>query len=93
VGNSYAHTDFAIATYYIIATADASYNLARYDGVRYEIARRRHDFDRHVPPKTRGEGLGAEVKHAASCSAYDTVGWLHGGGGRLTCNAESACTN
>ena len=55
------HTDYAIATYYIIATAEAGSNLARYDGVRYGL---RVDDDsllsmyRH----TRGTGFGAEVK-------------------------------
>ena len=55
------HTDYAIATYYIVATAEASSNLARYDGVRYGL---------RVPGatlmemyrKTREQGFGPEVK-------------------------------
>src|SRR5207248_7768605 len=55
------HTDYAIATYYIIATAEASSNLARYDGVRYGL---RVDDDSLLAMyrKTRGAGFGAEVK-------------------------------
>src|SRR5438874_13260205 len=57
------HTDYAIATYYIIATPQASSNLARYDGVRYGL---RVDVDDPtligMYRKTRGAGFGAEVK-------------------------------
>src|SRR5258708_38799559 len=55
------HTDYAIATYYIIATAEASSNLARNDGVRYGL---RVDDDSLLAMyrKTRGAGFGAEVK-------------------------------
>ncbi len=55
------HTDYAIATYYIIATAEASSNLARYDGVRFGL---RVDGDSLLSMyrKTRGAGFGAEVK-------------------------------
>jgi len=54
------HTDYAIAVYYIIATAEASSNLARYDGVRYGL---RVDGDSLLGMyrKTRGAGFGAEV--------------------------------
>lgn len=59
---SLPHTKYAIAVYYIIATAEASANLARYDGVRYgfraEDARTLSEMYR----KTRDEGFGAEVK-------------------------------
>jgi len=71
------HTDYAIATYYILATAEASSNLARYDGVRYGL---------RVPGatltemyrQTRVRGFGAEVKgrimlgtYALSAGYYD----------------------
>jgi aspartyl-tRNA(Asn)/glutamyl-tRNA(Gln) amidotransferase subunit A len=63
------HTDYAIATYYIIATAEASSNLARYDGVRYGL--------RVADPtligmyrKTRGAGFGAEVKRRIVLGTY-----------------------
>jgi aspartyl-tRNA(Asn)/glutamyl-tRNA(Gln) amidotransferase subunit A len=55
------HTRFAVATYYVIATAEASSNLARFDGVRYGL--RVDDPDlRAMYGKTRDRGFGAEVK-------------------------------
>jgi aspartyl-tRNA(Asn)/glutamyl-tRNA(Gln) amidotransferase subunit A len=63
------HTDYAIATYYIIATAEASSNLARYDGVRYGL---RVDDDSLLAMyrKTRGAGFGAEVKRRIVLGTY-----------------------
>jgi len=63
------HTDYAIATYYIIATAEASSNLARYDGVRYGL---RVDGDSLISMyrKTRGAGFGAEVKRRIMLGTY-----------------------
>jgi aspartyl-tRNA(Asn)/glutamyl-tRNA(Gln) amidotransferase subunit A len=63
-------TDYAIASYYIIATAEASSNLARYDGVRYTRrtagAASLSDMYRH----TRGEGFGAECKRRIMLGTY-----------------------
>ena len=63
------HTDYAIAVYYIIATAEASSNLARYDGVRYGL---RVDGDSllYMYRKTRGAGFGAEVKRRIVLGTY-----------------------
>jgi len=63
------HTDYAIATYYIIATAEASSNLARYDGVRYGL---REDGDTLLSMyrRTRGAGFGAEVKRRIILGTY-----------------------
>jgi aspartyl-tRNA(Asn)/glutamyl-tRNA(Gln) amidotransferase subunit A len=63
------HTDYAIATYYIIATAEASSNLARYDGVRYGL---RIDDEALLSMyrKTRGAGFGAEVKRRIVLGTY-----------------------
>jgi aspartyl-tRNA(Asn)/glutamyl-tRNA(Gln) amidotransferase subunit A len=63
------HTDYAIATYYIIATAEASSNLARYDGVRFGL---RVDSDSLLDMyrKTRGAGFGAEVKRRIVLGTY-----------------------
>jgi aspartyl-tRNA(Asn)/glutamyl-tRNA(Gln) amidotransferase subunit A len=56
-----AHTRHAVATYYVIATAEASSNLARYDGVRYG-ARVEKERLREMYGATRDAGFGAEVK-------------------------------
>jgi aspartyl-tRNA(Asn)/glutamyl-tRNA(Gln) amidotransferase subunit A len=63
------HTDYAIAVYYIIATAEASSNLARYDGVRYGL---RVDGDSLLSMyrRTRGAGFGAEVKRRIVLGTY-----------------------
>jgi len=68
---SLPHTEYGLATYYIVAPAEASANLARYDGIRY---------GRHVaadPPdvlanylRTRGEGFGREVKRRIMLGTY-----------------------
>ena len=63
------HTDYAIATYYIIATAEASSNLARYDGVRYGL-RVENDTLVSTYQKTRGAGFGAEVKRRIVLGTY-----------------------
>jgi len=63
------HTDYAIATYYILATAEASSNLARYDGVRYGM-RAESDSLLAMYRKTRGAGFGAEVKRRIVLGTY-----------------------
>jgi aspartyl-tRNA(Asn)/glutamyl-tRNA(Gln) amidotransferase subunit A len=63
------HTDYAIAVYYIIATAEASSNLARYDGVRYGL-RVNGDSLLSMYRKTRGAGFGAEVKRRIVLGTY-----------------------
>ncbi len=63
------HTDYAIATYYIIATAEASSNLARYDGVRFG-PRVEGDSLIAMYRKTRGAGFGPEVKRRIVLGTY-----------------------
>jgi aspartyl-tRNA(Asn)/glutamyl-tRNA(Gln) amidotransferase subunit A len=63
-------TDYAIATYYIIATAEASSNLARYDGVRYTVRSRRSDTLADMYRRTRDEGFGAECKRRIMLGTY-----------------------
>ena len=67
-------TDMAIPIYYLIATSEASSNLARYDGVRYGY---RADFSKKPPEsleefysRTRGEGFGREVKRRIMLGTY-----------------------
>jgi aspartyl-tRNA(Asn)/glutamyl-tRNA(Gln) amidotransferase subunit A len=55
------HTRFGVATYYVLATAEASSNLARFDGVRYGLRVGRPDL-REMYGATRDAGFGAEVK-------------------------------
>jgi aspartyl-tRNA(Asn)/glutamyl-tRNA(Gln) amidotransferase subunit A len=66
---SLPHTDYAIATYYIIATAEASANLARFDGIRY--GKRVEGADPiELYGKTRGQGFGLEVKRRIILGTY-----------------------
>ena len=62
--------DYAIATYYIIATAEASSNLARFDGVRYGFRAEDAPELRQMYRKTREEGFGAEVKRRIMLGTY-----------------------
>jgi len=66
---SLPHTDFAIATYYLIATAEASSNLARYDGVKYGYrAGGEHLIEMYM--NTRAQGFGSEVKRRIMLGTY-----------------------
>ncbi len=67
---SMPHTDYAIGTYYIIATAEASSNLARYDGVRYTCRSPRSETLSDMYRNTRGEGFGAECKRRIMLGTY-----------------------
>ena len=66
---SMPHTGYAVAAYYILATSEASSNLARYDGVRYGLRAEGEDLiDMYM--KTREEGFGAEVKRRIILGTY-----------------------
>lgn len=66
---SLPHTEYAVATYYIISSAEASSNLARFDGVRYGM---RADTDDLIEmyTKTRSQGFGPEVKRRIMLGTY-----------------------
>lgn len=66
---SLPHTDYAVATYYIIATAEASANLARFDGIRY-CARVDGADPVELYGRTRGAGFGPEVKRRIILGTY-----------------------
>jgi len=63
------HTDYAIATYYVVATAEASSNLARYDGVRFGL-RVQGNTLMDMYRKTRERGFGPEVKRRIMLGTY-----------------------
>ena len=66
---SLPHTDYAVATYYIVATAEASANLARFDGIRYGTrVDGPNPFELYC--NTRGAGFGAEVKRRIILGTY-----------------------
>jgi aspartyl-tRNA(Asn)/glutamyl-tRNA(Gln) amidotransferase subunit A len=67
---SLPHTEYAIATYYLICTAEASANLARYDGVRYTRRSENSQTLSDMYENTRGEGFGAEVKRRIILGTY-----------------------
>jgi aspartyl-tRNA(Asn)/glutamyl-tRNA(Gln) amidotransferase subunit A len=64
------HASYAIAVYYIIATAEASSNLARFDGVRYGFRAEEAPELRQMYRKTREEGFGPEVKRRIMLGTY-----------------------
>jgi aspartyl-tRNA(Asn)/glutamyl-tRNA(Gln) amidotransferase subunit A len=64
------HAKYAIAAYYIIATAEASSNLARFDGVRYGFRAEDTPELRQMYRRTREEGFGAEVKRRIMLGTY-----------------------
>jgi len=66
---SLPHTKYALPAYYIIAPAEASSNLARYDGVRFGLRVEGVDLD-DMYSKTRGEGFGEEVKRRLLIGTY-----------------------
>jgi aspartyl-tRNA(Asn)/glutamyl-tRNA(Gln) amidotransferase subunit A len=67
---SLPHTDYAIATYYLIATAEASSNLARYDGTRYGLRAEGAPDLLEMYQQTRAQGFGAEVKRRIMLGTY-----------------------
>jgi aspartyl-tRNA(Asn)/glutamyl-tRNA(Gln) amidotransferase subunit A len=64
------NSQYAVAVYYIVATAEASSNLARYDGVHYGHRARRFDSMIHMYSRSRGEGFGPEVKRRIMLGTY-----------------------
>jgi aspartyl-tRNA(Asn)/glutamyl-tRNA(Gln) amidotransferase subunit A len=67
---SLPHTQYAIPTYYLIATAEASANLARFDGVRYGYRAKGDRTLAEMYRKSRDEGFGAEVKRRIMLGTY-----------------------
>ena len=67
---SLPHTDFAMAVYYIVAPAEASANLARFDGVRYGHRSERSDDVFNLYARSRAEGFGPEVKRRIIMGTY-----------------------
>jgi aspartyl-tRNA(Asn)/glutamyl-tRNA(Gln) amidotransferase subunit A len=67
---SLPHTEYAIPTYYIVATAEASSNLARFDGVRYGHRAKDARTLSEMYRRTRDQGFGAEVKRRIMLGTY-----------------------
>jgi aspartyl-tRNA(Asn)/glutamyl-tRNA(Gln) amidotransferase subunit A len=67
---SLPHTELAVPTYYIIATAEASSNLARYDGIRYTHRSEKAVDGIDLYYQSRGEGFGPEVKRRIILGSY-----------------------
>ncbi|WP_223642838.1 Asp-tRNA(Asn)/Glu-tRNA(Gln) amidotransferase subunit GatA [Corallococcus sp. EGB] len=67
---SLPHTKYALATYYLLASSEASSNLARYDGVRYGQRAKDARGLKELYTQTRGQGFGAEVKRRIMLGTY-----------------------
>ena len=74
---TFPHTRYALAAYYIVALAEASSNLARYDGVRYGLRASAVSDVAEMYQKTRAQGFGREVRRrimaALMCFPPDTT--------------------
>jgi aspartyl-tRNA(Asn)/glutamyl-tRNA(Gln) amidotransferase subunit A len=64
------HTEYAVAAYYIVATAEASSNLARYDGIRYTHRSAKSTDAIDIYHHSRAEGFGPEVKRRIILGTY-----------------------
>src|SRR6185295_7057396 len=67
---SMPHTEYAVPVYYLIATAEASSNLARFDGVRYGFRAEGAATLKEMYSRTRDQGFGAEVKRRIMLGTY-----------------------
>ncbi|MCD9026078.1 Asp-tRNA(Asn)/Glu-tRNA(Gln) amidotransferase subunit GatA [Cohnella silvisoli] len=67
---SLPHTDYAVATYYLLASSEASSNLARFDGVRYGVRADNPSNLLDLYRRSRSEGFGAEVKRRIMLGTY-----------------------
>ena len=67
---SLPHTEYAVAAYYIIAPAEASSNLSRFDGVRYGFRADSHENLMDMYMKSRSQGFGSEVKRRIMIGTY-----------------------
>ncbi len=67
---SLPHTEYGVAAYYIIAPAEASSNLARYDGVKYGFREKESESLAEMYSKTRSQGFGDEVKRRIIIGTY-----------------------
>jgi aspartyl-tRNA(Asn)/glutamyl-tRNA(Gln) amidotransferase subunit A len=67
---SLPHTDYAVASYYLIATAEASANLARYDGVRFGHRAQQAEGLMEMYSRSRSQGFGNEVKRRIMLGTY-----------------------
>jgi aspartyl-tRNA(Asn)/glutamyl-tRNA(Gln) amidotransferase subunit A len=67
---SLPHTEYAVAAYYLLASSEASSNLARFDGVRYGVRAENPDNLIDLYVKSRSQGFGAEVKRRIMLGTY-----------------------
>ncbi|QGQ94507.1 Asp-tRNA(Asn)/Glu-tRNA(Gln) amidotransferase subunit GatA [Paenibacillus psychroresistens] len=67
---SLPHTEYAVAAYYLLASSEASSNLARFDGVRYGVRTDNADSLIEMYRKSRSEGFGSEVKRRIMLGTY-----------------------
>ena len=85
------HEEFAVATYYVIATAEASSNLARYDGVRYGFRAESNDLA-DMYANTRSGGFGNEVKRRILLGTFVlSAGYYDAYYGRAQCVRTLLC--